>query len=482
MFGTGAVAPFDKSVVNVEAGMKERVFYLDDKGTPRPTCVRKASEIDGIVSRVALGIGVSSRATSDEFLSSRTGFKRKIYEAAKKHIDINSPSLNDLAQLGFFVKQENTFWTKLQVPRIISPRSPGFNYLLGRYLLPIEKQVYRSLAELWGSDVVVAKGMTMEEKGEAIVSKLRPNWVCVGLDASRFDQTIGRELLTAEHGVYARCYPGDRLLPALLRCQLDNKGRAQCPDGSVKARIGAMRCSGDQNTSLGNCMISCMLAKLYAEENGIKDIDCFNDGDDLLLFLPATALPILDNLQEWYLKWGLRMKVEPPAYKPEEVEFCQARPVWTERGYVLVRNPAKAFNTDFAGNATLGNNEYYLRYLRAVGACGMSLAAGIPIYQELYSWAVRNGRTGKVNLHRAGALSYQAKIQQQAGHHARWLPVHPMTRESFEMAFGINGADQLSMEGIISNMVLGRLPTQPTFEVHSDLYKLPLCYKLNIAE
>lgn len=479
MFGEGPIAPFDKTVVNVVSGMKERVFYLDDKGTPKPTCVRKAGELAGLCRMVSSYIGVSDRATSSEFLESRTGFKKKIYVAARERLNVDHPTLAELAELGYFVKQESTLWVKVQVPRIISPRSPSFNYLLGKYLLPIEKQVYAGLAHIWGSDVVVAKGLTMEEKGETIARKLRPGWVCVGLDASRFDQTIGAELLKAEHSVYTGCYPGDRLLPALLKCQLDNKGKATCLDGSVKARIGAMRCSGDQNTSLGNCLISCLLAKLFALEKGLVDVDCFNDGDDLLLFLPATALPLLADLQEWYLNWGLRMKVEEPAYVPERVEFCQARPVWTPRGYVLVRNPSKALNTDFSGNALLGRNDYYLNYLRAVGVCGMSLAAGIPIFQAIYSWAIRNGRTGKVNLNRSGALSYQSKIQQRAGHLARWLDVHPSTRLSFELAFGINPVDQIAMEGAVADMHLGRLSTQ-SYDIHNYFTHLPNCYWLSV--
>jgi hypothetical protein len=453
--GSLPIGPFHNSVGNVVSGMKERVFYTDSLGTLRPTCIRKASELFDVVRTVATCIGDCSRATGEEFISTRTGSKRKIYEAARRDMSDNPTTLSELAKLGFFVKTESTVWNKLQVPRIISPRRPGYNYLLGRYLLHFEKPCYQALASLWGVDTVVSKGLTQEEKGALIADKLKPGWVCVGLDASRFDQTIGKELLTAEHEVYCQCYPGDRFLRELLKCQLDNSGRALCDDGMVKARIGAMRCSGDQNTSLGNCMISCMLAHLFCVEKGLLEVDCLNDGDDLLLFLPAVCLPKLDDLQDWYLQWGLRMKVEPPAYRPEQVEFCQSKPVWTPRGYVLVRNPTKALNTDFSGNGKLGDDNQYQVHLRSVGVCGLSMAAGIPILQSYYCWAIQHGRTGK-NIESYNGIQYQGRIQQRAGHFARATDVDALTRESFALAFGIEAAQQINIEQGIADMPFSR--------------------------
>jgi hypothetical protein len=460
--------------------MKERVFYIDAKGTTRPTCVRRAIDLFHLANAVGDDINGCRRASGGEFIASRSASKRKLYVAARKGLVGGAGSLSDMASLGFFVKQETTLWTKEQVPRIISPRSPEFNYLLGKYLQPIEHSIYDSLAKLFGSDCVVSKGLTQEAKGALIAQKLRPGWVCVGLDASRFDQTIGAELLAAEHQVYLRAYNDCRLLRALLKHQLDNRGRSICLDGVVKARIGAMRCSGDQNTSLGNCIISCLLAKLYAVESGLVEVDVLNDGDDLLLFVPATSLPILDGLHSWYASWGLRMKVEPPAYEPEQVEFCQHRPVWTPRGYVLVRNVSKALNTDFAGPTTLGDDSYYLRFLRAVGLCGMTMAAGIPIYQELYHWAVRNGKTGKFTTDMRRGAFYQSRVQQRAGYLAKLLPVHADTRISFEKAFGITPSDQIAHEGNISGMLLGRLH-HDLVEVHPYFGDLRDDYRVDLS-
>lgn len=322
----------------------------------------------------------------------------------------------------------------------------------------VEHHVYDALQRVFRSTTpVIAKGLTAQAKAACIAAKLKPGWCCVGLDASRFDQCVQEPLLRAEHAFYKMCFPQDRLLDALLRCQLDNRGIGRCRDGYVKAIIGAMRCSGDQNTSLGNILIMCMLVRLFCAEISLVDYDVLNDGDDLLLFLPESSLPLLRDLSDWYLSWGLRMKVEPPARSPEQVEFCQARPVFDGREWVLVRNPDKVLNTDYAGCAKIEGWQQYLVHLRNVGICGMSTAAGIPVLQALYEFGIRHGKTGKFSdeLLRTGPARQHA-IQVRAGYKAVAKPIVDAARDSFERAFGISAVDQIIMEQHLSTMLLSR--------------------------
>jgi len=448
------VAAFSKGIDNVISGMKERVYYTDAHGTLPPPCVRHLDEVSDIIDRLVSLIGPCSRITGDEFIRSRVGSKRKMYEKARSDLLLRPSTLGQLAMLGFFTKTESTVWRKAQVPRIVSPRSFGYNYLLGKYIRPIEHKIFDALAQLFTGETVVAKGLTQLEKGELIAKKLRPGWVAVGLDASRFDQTIKETLLSVEHAVYNRVH-NSKLLKQLLRMQMHNKGRAVCRDGVVFANIGAMRCSGDQNTSLGNCLISCVLAFLYMREHGIKG-DILNDGDDLIMFLPESSLHLLGDLTGWYANWGLRMKVEEPAYMPEQVEFCQSRPVWTPEGYLLVRNPSKALNTDYACGPRLENPNEWIKHIRSVGLCGMAMAAGVPIYQEFYGWGIRNGKTGKFTEELRG-LHYQARLEWGAGHRSVAREIHWRTRDSFWMAFGISPPAQEAIEGWFHQAELGRL-------------------------
>jgi len=467
------VVPFGKTIQNVVSGLKERVYYLDDRGTLKPTCSRSCDDLSSLANEVISAVGVCSRLTGSAFVDSRSGSKRVLYANARRQLLDEPRTLGQLAQLGFFTKYENTVWDKQQVPRIISPRDPRFNYLLGRYTVAVEHKIFDALRSVVGSSTaVIAKGLTQEGKAQLIVDKLRAGWVCIGLDASRFDQTIGRTLLRFEHSIYAGIFAGDRLLPSLLRCQLSNYGVARCFDGTVKANIGAMRCSGDQNTSLGNCIISVCLAELFCREHGIVEHDILCDGDDLLLFVPSQSLHLLSPLSDWYLKWGLRMKIEEPASEPERVEFCQSRPVYGPNGWVLVRNPAKALSTDLAGGMKLANETSFLEHMRSVGLCGLSMAAGIPILQEYYEWAVVHGKTGKFDFRELGGVGWQYRLQVAAGHSPRCLPVTPETRLSFERAFGIAPHTQLDLEETIRSMSLSRqsdphiLPTpfEPNFK------------------
>jgi hypothetical protein len=383
-----------------------------------------------------------------------------MYQRALENLRLRRHTLGKLAQLKFFTKFESTLWTKQQVPRIISPRSPEFNILLGKYLKPVEENIYHGLQELFGSSTpVVAKGLTQQAKACAIVSKLKPGWCAVGLDASRFDQCIKEQLLKAEHAVYTNLYPGDRLLSNLLKQQLNNRGYGLCSDGMVRANIGAMRCSGDQNTSLGNVIIMCLLIRLFCEEHEIFDYDVLDDGDDLLLFIPATSLPLLEGLHEWYLKWGLRMKIEAPAHCPEQVEFCQSKPVHLAGGWTLIRQPRKALNTDYACGSNAAEWDKYLAHLRAVGLCGLSMAAGCPIYDAFYSWGVVNGKTGKWDDLFSRGIRRQAAIQLKAGHLPISRPVSLEARVSFHRAFGIPPNVQMLVEERLSSLLLRRHTT-----------------------
>lgn len=469
------VAAFGKGIDNVISGMKERVYYIDADGTLPPPCVRQQDAVKGIIERVVSAVGPCNRVTGDEFIRSRTGSKRKMYEQARRDLMLKPATLGQLATLSFFTKTESTVWRKAQVPRIVSPRSFGFNYLLGKYMRPVEHPIFEALRSLFLGEPVVAKGMTQLQKGQEIARKLRPGWVAVGLDASRFDQTIKRTLLEIEHSVYNGIFC-DQQLRQLLRCQLNNKGRAICRDGIVTADIGPMRCSGDQNTSLGNCIISCVLACLFYEEHGIKG-DVFNDGDDLIMFMPEESLHLLGGLTDWYARWGLRMKVEEPARVPEQVEFCQSRPVWTPDGYLLVRNPGKALNTDYACGPRLDDPNSWLTHLRSVGLCGMAMAAGVPIYQEFYQWGVRNGKTGKFTDELRGLL-YQARIEWGSGRRSAISDIHWRTRDSFWMAFGISPPAQIAMEAWFHQATVGRLDVLRHNKVLFDIQQHTSAYNL----
>lgn len=455
---TQPVAPFRKSVYNVVAGLKERIMYLDEAGTKRPPCLRSASELLLKSQEVAKAVEVPSPLTMAAYVATRPGRTRKLYEAALVRFNTLPVDLRREAQTSLFTKWEKTVHSKRQVPRIINPRSPLYNIMLGRYLHPIEPLIFDALRQCTGqNEPAVAKGLTMEERGAIVAKHFADGYVGVGLDASRFDQSISTELLKLEHQVYTSIYPY-KSLKRLLDLQLDNRGVCRVGDVELRLRYGAIRCSGDVNTSLGNCIISVLLASQFLQESGLTGkVLC--DGDDLVVFVLRRDLSKLQNagLADWYLRWGLRMKIEAPAFVPEELEFCQARPIWTPRGYVMVRDVRKALNCDYVGFDLCKRDDYFRVLMRSVGLCGLSMAAGIPILQEWYQFGVRHGSTGRIAAEdfRSSGLHFQARIQRRAGSTSKPVPVHPETRCSFQKAFGIHVSSQLVTEEYIRSSQFG---------------------------
>lgn len=442
---TADVVPFAKTLNNVVWGIKERIFYVDASGAERPPCVRPLSDLSGMLERISRLAEPTWRLTVDQFLATRPSRTRAVYGRAACMLAKGCWSLRELSRTKLFVKWEKTRWTKPQVPRIINPRDPAYNILVGQYLVPMEKAVFKTLTSLIGQTVpCVAKGRTNRQRAADVTELFDGGWCAVGLDASRFDQCVGETMLKFEHAVY-KLFNDSHYLQVLLKEQLNNRGVYRGKDGSLSCKYGAIRCSGDQNTSLGNCLISVCLALLFCEEH---EISCrvYCDGDDLLLFVPPTSEKlVVDSVKQWYLQWGFRMKVEPTAYSPSQVEFCQSRIV-DVGGPLFVRNPIKAMDTDFVCYYDNMSELRYRKLIHAVGSCGMALTAGCPIMQEWYAMALRVGlkpdKTSFRELENTG-LYRQAMLE---GGWQRAREVTITSRLSFSDVFGISVAEQLMLE------------------------------------
>jgi hypothetical protein len=120
-------------------------------------------------------------------------------------------------------------------------------------LLPIEKKVYKAIDEVFGSPTVMSS-----YNAQQLADILHSKWsqfdkpVCVGMDASRFDQHVSTQALRFEHDLYYNIFGKAPFLQQLLSWQLDNRGRAYASDGRFYYRKRGSRMSGDMNTSLGN--------------------------------------------------------------------------------------------------------------------------------------------------------------------------------------------------------------------------------------
>jgi len=400
------------------------------------------------------------------------GCKKKRYENALAKISSTRDSIAKEAAVSVFVKYEKTDRTTKAdpVPRVISPRSAEYNLRVARYLRRIEEPIFDALGELFGHKTVM-KGVTMEQTASLLRTKweMFRNPVAVGLDASRFDQHVSKEALEFEHTIYPMCFRYSthrRKLQKLLQYQLVNKCSGYADDGELKYTIHGSRMSGDMNTSLGNCVLMCMMIKAYSDNCGVTT-QLANNGDDCVVFMEKGDLPKFQrNLNCWFREMGFNMVVEKPSYDLESIEFCQTRPVFDGTNWVMCRNPWTALAKDavLLKHPNNVSSNFFATWLDAVGTGGMSLAGGMPIFQSFYNMYIRSGFSHRRN--RKNRL-----VREHTNEHLPWFMrevgckgnrserfVTPEARASFFFAFGVTPDEQLLLEEHYESMSISTNP------------------------
>lgn len=457
-FSNDLVIPFEGDVSTLHHAVMERGILVKAEGgfSYRPSPGAGAS-FDAFLTAYRGVASPTEKLTAAEFLRSRPSRLRKIYSTA---IDRNATDWFDLdkeAITSGFVKVEKTKQqcgnafdggtAKAPVPRLINPRSPRFNAKLGCYTIACEHTIYANIGKLFGKPCI-AKGMNMDARA----TTLREMWeefkdpVCVGMDASRFDQHTGKFPLQFEHAVLKTHFPGDNTLGWLLRAQLRNVMYGRTPDGEIRADLLDMRMSGDMNTALGNCVITAAMLWTRIHELGIHAY-ALVDGDDSVLIMERSDYErYFSGASEWFLNYGYNMVIEEPVDTFEAISFCQTQPVMVGDGWRMVREPRKALNNDYAGHHKCGEPRYVQNLFDAIGSAGLSLCAGVPVMQEFYLMGLR---VGKRDCRQRRPL----EMQLQGWHHlARMQGTRKATaitdeaRMSFWRAFGIPPHEQVAIE------------------------------------
>lgn len=394
------IIPFGKSISNLQRGIMERLFYVDEHPPPQPT-VDFNKALNHFTSLLLTHPCSPRRLTYEQFLKICPKHKVKVYEAAVQSLRIKSVNKQD-SFIRAFVKVEKTVHkpTKESVPRIIQPRDPRYHVELGRYLLTYEKQLFKNIAKVFG-EKTVAKGLNTIQVAKLIHQKWRSFSVpvAVGLDAKRFDQHVSVPALKWEHMIYKTHFKAEskkHLLNKLLAWQLHNKGIGTCADGSIKYSIHGSRCSGDINTSLGNSLIMCAIVHSWFETCGVK-AKLINNGDDCVLFCEKNDLvPLTGGLISYFLQFGFNMEVEKPVYKMEHINFCQHNPVFDGQTYIMVRDPKIGIAKDCTSIKPNDLSPNLMkRWCASIGQGGLSLSGGIPIYQSFYKYLIDNSEGAK---------------------------------------------------------------------------------------
>nr|QIC52843.1 MAG: RNA-dependent RNA polymerase [Apple tombus-like virus 2] len=447
---------FNSSLVNLIKGVKERVFYAKDKETgefrPAPQAVpgvfqlRLGSLRDSVVA-------CCSRLRPlerEEYPLQYTGKKRATYTRALQSLYSRVVVAKDFS-VTIFTKTERTLKDGA-VPRIVSPMSPEANLETGRFLKPMEAPLCKAIAKVAGHTVVL-KGMNAAQVGQTLSENWEAmggtgNCVAVGIDAERFDRSVGVQALEFEHTHYPPLLvcPADRsYVKWLLGWQLNATCFGRTREGTVKYKLKGTRLSGVINTGMGNCILASECCIAYCREKKIP-FRLANNGDDCVFFIRKCDLSVFSaGLKEWFLEMGFIMAVEPPAYELEEVVFCQSQPVFDGRSWTMVRNPFTALAKDCVSLKPWRNAKEYCSWIKGVGLSGKALAGGIPVFHEFYESFLRAGGNAKPLSHDDPSIGGGLYIASK-GMTRQNLSVSTIARWSFWKAFGVTPDMQIEIE------------------------------------
>lgn len=445
----------DASIDTLSAALLERMYMCKVEGEfvepPKPDRAVVRRTLHMFRSKLLRLTKSAARISPEQFAQMYTGRKRTIYEGAlSEYYSTGVQGKHAVARS--FVKCEKVDPGK--APRCIQPRSPVYNVGLGTYLKHNEHKLYKGIQKVFGDELpVVMKGLNVK----AVAAIIKEKWdsigdcVFIGLDASKFDMHVSMSMLEWEHSIYVALHHGDPELRRLLRMQLRNKGVGFCDDGKLVYKVDGRRLSGDMNTGLGNCIIMCGMVWEYLREKKIE-ARFINNGDDCGVFLSRRDVEtFMDGLDGWFLRMGFRMTVEAPVHELEKVEFCQMRPVNTGQGWVMVRNFESAREKDSFALLPLDCEGAFRKWIYAVGECGLALTSGVPVFQEMYTMFMANGRPSNISKH--PVMASGARIMAQ-GMVAKTAIITPEARASFFTAFGVTPDQQVALEALYREQVL----------------------------
>lgn len=453
------------SLGNVRRGLVERVYMVEKKGALELTPQPNPGEFE-LLSRfremLVANTAKTTRMSYQEFLGFYSGRKRVVYERAVKSLELQPVRAKD-AWLSTFVKAEKLNITAKPdpAPRVIQPRDPRYNVEVGRYLRGAEELVFTGINRCFGGRTVF-KGMNADQAGIAMAELWHSfrDPVGIGMDASRFDQHISQDALNFEHSIWLQLFPQSerKELKRLLSWQLVNKGLARCPDGKVKYTVNGCRMSGDMNTSSGNCIIMCATVHYLCTSNNICKFRLANNGDDCMLVVERKDMAIMDKIIPFYTNFGFTMKVEPPVFELEHIEFCQTRPVFVNGAYRMIRNCHTSLSKDLHSLLDLRNDVAVDAWIGAVGSGGRVLNDGVPVMKEFFKQFPVTKRTTHDVVSR-----YTAEGIYKFGRASKFNDEEPSaeTRYSFWRAFGLLPDEQIALESGFKVINRSRILIEP---------------------
>lgn len=374
--------------------------------------------------------------TPEALVSRYSGAKRREMDAGLESLKQIPHEPHDL-KVSMFLKADKYHEPVVKAPRAIQFYNKRHCIEFGKHYMPIEHEVLK-WTDCTGTNVC-AKGLNQFERANV----LRQKWeyfsdpVAVCLDHSKFDSHVSVPLKRQLHNFYMRSNP-DEEFAALLRARMTLNGRTR---NLTKYSTPGTVASGSMDTGGGNTILNLPMLEDWLVRSGLTyyQYALLADGDDSVIIVDKSNLERLLPLKH-FAEYGMETEGEV-AYEFEKIDFCQCRPVWTGKAWLLVRNP---WRTMCRSGWCLKNQNRKTddRWIRSVGLCELALNPGIPILQP---FAVKLAALG-AGSYIVGDRHHAASLMWLKPVHAREFPITEACRESFYNAWGINPMEQVRLE------------------------------------
>lgn len=398
----------------------------------------------------------------ERVMSKYAGSKREKYLNA--FVTLQTLPVQHLdSQTKSFIKAEKV-WATMKDPRLIQARDPRYNLKLLSFLRPIEEMFYnmktiRSLQGVASRTRLIGKGLNQTQRMRLLEQKWRSfgKPVVVGIDASRFDQHVSKELLMLEHDMYRKILGGDTAeLSRLLDWQLNTRGKSA---HGIRYKVVGKRVTGDVNTALGNCLLMVVMVFAAMRMLGVSKFEIADDGDDVLLFLEEEELHKLDSLPSTFLEFGHEVKIECVAREFQDILWCQTRPTLREGGWTLARDYRKVLATGGSTHKYFHDWNHGMKVFNAIGRGELAINKGIPVLDAWARMMIRlSGGWEQVpfdleRLPGSSSLVYRLRMEGVLGLHDKIprIEIDDDTRVAFERTWGLSVEEQKSHERALDN-------------------------------
>jgi hypothetical protein len=393
--------------------------------------------------------------TYPRFVESYDGRKRLRYQQAAESLDRLNVTRKD-SFVSTFVKFEklNLSAKPDPDPRVIQPRDPRFNVAIGVYIRPLEGVLLKLVNKIFG-EITVLKGLNSREQGKIIHEKFCSfhDPVIVSLDAIRQDQHMSVSALRYRACLYQMFYHDDPHLAELLTMQETLRGYARDKQDYVKYYKEGGGASGDMDTSLRSCLLSCAIAYAYMRWVNVH-MSVINNGDDTTVIVERSDVGKIAGLAEFSKRAGFPMTMGDPVYELEHLEFCQTKPVFDGTEWFMVRDPHVCLSKDLASVKHLDDETSYNTLRNSVGRCGLALAGHMPVYTAFYKALIRGAGTRVDRDATDTGFKILARRMYNSG------VVTDAARYSFYVAFDITPDEQVALEEYYAAAKFSWRPTE----------------------